>query len=393
MYSKSAKAGFVQKINLVTTFGLFVLIFNLVGAASGNSLRTGIPSLIFPRYSEQNLTTLPQSSSTPILFSPQLIWQQLEFLNPPPSRIGSSFVLNPINRIALLFGGISYSGGLLNDLWITDGMVWMQFQTPHSPEKRSRASMAYDDALQCAILFGGFSSSSLLGDTWVFNGADWIQKHPLVSPSPRANANMAYDANHELIVLYGGQVDSGQNYFETSNETWIWDGINWQQITSENAPPPRWGSNMVYDSSRKSILLFGGGVGGGYYDDTWLWDGASWVEMHPLHHPDGRADFGMAFDESRQQVILFGGQSFAYVDTTETWAWDGQDWIQLHTLKSPPKNLTYGAQLAYIPDLKAVMLYNAFRQKSETDDNMFNDISSIWVLNSRYLLYLPVIGK
>ena len=131
-----------------------------------------------------------------------------------------------------------------------------------------------------------------------------------------------------------------------------------------------------------------------YYDDTWLWDGTSWTEMHPLHRPAGRADFGMAFDESRQQVILFGGQSYAYIDTTETWAWDGQDWIQLQAFQSPPKDLAYGAQLVYVPDLQAVMLYNAFRQKSIiADENIFAELSSVWFLNYRYLIYLPIIDK
>ena len=393
MCSKLIKTGFVRMIVLITTFGLFVLI-NPAYTVSGNSLKTEIPLLTVPKSPKQNVPAQLQSLSTPSLFSPQPIWQQLEFLILPPSRIGSSFVLNPINRIALLFGGLSSSGDELNDLWMTNGLEWMQFQTPHSPEKRRNASMAYDDALQSTILFGGINNFTLLGDTWLFNGADWVQKQPPVSPSPRANASMTYDANHNLIVLFGGQIDIRQNYSEPSNETWVWDGANWQQIPLENAPPSRWGANIVYDRARKSIILFGGSAGGAYYDDTWLWDGTSWTEMHPLHRPAGRADFGMAFDESRQQVILFGGQSYAYIDTTETWAWDGQDWIQLQAFQSPPKDLAYGAQLVYVPDLQAVMLYNAFRQKSIiADENIFAELSSVWFLNYRYLIYLPIIDK
>ncbi len=324
------------------------------------------------------------------LFSPQANWQQLEFLISPPPRNESAIVLNPINSIVLLFGGISSSGDEFNDLWITNGLQWIKFLTPHSPEKRSGASMAYDEVMQSVVLFGGASNMALLGDTWLFNGTDWVRQQPPTSPSPRVGAHMAYDTDQGITVLFGGQVDTGQKFLEPSNETWTWNGTNWQKLSLDNAPSARWGARMVYDSAHKSILLFGGAAGGEFYDDTWLWNGTSWTELHPLQHPAGRANFGMTFDENRQQVILFGGQSFAYVDITETWAWDGQDWNKLEAIQTPPEELAYGAQLAYMPILNTVMLYNSFRPKPNPVDINF---SSFWILNYRYLAYAPFIRK
>ncbi len=368
------------------------LALNRVDIASASSFEaaTSLVTTLKPT-SQLNPARWQSSSSLPLL---QPEWQNLDFPVLPSPRVGSSLVLNPLNKIALLFGGINSTTGELNDFWLTDGLSWMQFQTPHSPEPRSDASMAYDEAHQMAVLFGGIGDGELFGDTWLFNGIDWIRQQPLVSPSPRTGASMAYDAERNVSILFGGLTNTGEKLNDALNEMWIWDGETWQQQFPTTFPPARWGAQMVYDRARKSIILFGGSSGGGFLEDTWLWDGASWVEQHPLQHPEGRANFGMAYDESRQQVILFGGQTSLDVDPTETWAWDGQDWTQLPIRQTPPEELAYSAQLVYLPDLQTVILYNALREKTiVSDDSFINaDSSEVWALTYRNLIYLPIIS-
>jgi hypothetical protein len=300
--------------------------------------------------------------------------------------------LNPINQVALLFGGYNSTAGELNDLWLTDGFGWLQFNTPHSPEPRIIASMAYDEGSQMMVLFGGITGGVYRGDTWLFNGIDWIQQQPPVSPSPRTAASMAYDPEREIIILFGGHVDTGE-FDEAVNEMWLWDGETWQQQFPPTLPPARWGASMVYDHVRKSILLFGGTPCAGFLQDTWLWNGAAWVEQHPEHHPAGRADFGMAYDAATQQVILWGGQMDMDADPTETWSWDGQDWTLLPARQAPPEALAYGAQLVYLPGLQAVMLYNDLREKIVLPDDSFiyTESSEVWVLTSRNAIFLPII--
>jgi len=81
---------------------------------------------------------------------------------------------------------------------------------------------------------------------------------------------VAYDVGRNLTILFGGQADTGGKYWEALNETWAWDGANWQQQFPPTLPPARWGANMAYDHARKSIVLFGGAAGGGFREDTWL---------------------------------------------------------------------------------------------------------------------------
>jgi hypothetical protein len=44
-------------------------------------------------------------------------------------------------------------------------------------------------------------------------------------------------------------------------------------------------------------------------NDTWLWDGTDWLQLSPASSPAVRESFGMAFDEVHQQTIIYGGQS------------------------------------------------------------------------------------
>lgn len=367
------------------------LAINRVDHPSASSSEKATSLVMISEPISQRFFTQIYSPSPLLSLQPE--WQRLIFSVIPSPRVGSSLVLNPLNKIALLFGGINSTTGELNDLWFTDGLSWMQFPTPHSPEPRSDASMAYDEERQMTVLFGGIRDGDLLGDTWVFNGIDWIRKKPLASPSPRTGASMAYDVERNVSILFGGLADNDGKFDEAVNEMWIWNGETWQQQFLTTLPPARWGANMVYVRSRKSILLYGGSSGGEYLEDTWLWDGASWVEQHPLHHPAGRANFGMAYDGGGQQVILFGGQTYLDVDPNETWAWDGQDWTQLPTHQTPPKELANSARLVYLPDLHSVILYNALRAKTFVSDENLNetDRSEVWVLTYRNLIYLPII--
>lgn len=361
-----------------------------VGIASSHKVETSLETKSGP-FSQPVFT---QQKSPSSLSSPQVEWQRLDYPVLPSPRVGSSLILNPVNKVALLFGGINSTTGELNDLWLTDGHNWLQFQTPHLPKSRSDASMAYDELHQTAVLFGGIRGGELLGDTWLFNGVDWIQQNPVDSPDPRTGASMVYDAERNVTILFGGMADVGGNNNEALNEMWIWDGETWQQQFPATLPPARWGAKMVYHRARRSIILFGGGSGGGFLEDTWLWDGVTWIELYPSHHPAGRANFGIAYDENRQHVILFAGQTYLDVDPPETWAWDGQDWTQLPTRQAPPKELAYGAQLVYLPDLQTVILYNALRQKTiVSDQNLtYTDRSEVWILAYQNLIYLPIVS-
>ena len=74
------------------------------------------------------------------------------------------------------------------------------------------------------------------------------------------------------VVLYTGRnVSPG-----VPSESWIQRDGEWRQI--QPAPPRRRDSRMVYDSTRRRVVLFGGETESGVLSDTWEFDGSRWTQ-------------------------------------------------------------------------------------------------------------------
>src|SRR5271170_4502721 len=120
---------------------------------------------------------------------------------------------------------------------------------------------------------------------------DWILQSPYTSPSGRAGQAMTYDSVHEQVVLFGGEQVS---HPEIVNDTWTWNGFNWDSKSPLTSPPPQSGSAMVYDSAHGRVVLVGGNYVLGL--ETWIWDGSNWAQKFPQNSPPILDPFAMAFD-------------------------------------------------------------------------------------------------
>ena len=165
----------------------------------------------------------------------QNAWLQLFPATSPPPRQGAAMTYDGVAGNIVLFGGCSNNSDTctyLNDTWTWDGTTWTQQFPAQSPSPRV-ANMAYDAATKNVVLFGGTDSYSggLLGDTWIWNGVakTWTQQNPSASPAPRL-APVAYDAATQMVVLFGGGIEhppgSGGTAF---GDTWNWNGTAWTQ--------------------------------------------------------------------------------------------------------------------------------------------------------------------
>jgi hypothetical protein len=329
------------------------------------------------------------TASPPTYYS----WKFIDFPSLPPPRFAFSLAINPINDVAIMFGGLMTTTGETNDTWLTDGIGWIQLQTPHVPPPRANADMVFDTEHQEVVLFGGTDDPVIYGDTWLFDGNDWLEQSPAHSPVPRISPNMAYDPVREEVILFGGYYYLDEDDFVFLNDTWSWDGTDWQQLFPVHMPPPRFDANMVFSNFDQTIILFGGAVGGGLLDDTWSWNGNDWTELQPAHRPPARQAPGMTYDEQRQAIILYGGNVINFRET-ETWDWAGDDWAQLMTLQVPPENLSYRASLVYLPWRQEVVLLNDHRLKYYDDDGnlIIKDHLEGWVLTNEYVNYFPVMA-
>src|ERR1700674_4744482 len=149
------------------------------------------------------------------------------------------------------------------------------------------------------------------------------------APSHRAAASVVYDTTAKVTVLFGG-LGQAPN---TLNETWLFDGACWQQAHPSVSPAPRFDAAMAYDPLINKTLLVGGRTQNAgqpdYPEDAWTWDGTVWTQLAGaprLHFPFA------SFDPVHQVVVVFGTGSNG---PPQTWTWDGTTWHQETTSRFP----------------------------------------------------------
>lgn len=253
-----------------------------------------------------------------------VIWHQTETEANPGNRYRPALAYDSNRHVTVLFGGNDASGVWRNDTWEYDGVNWVQRQPTTSPPARNGASMTYDPVRQRMVLFGGYKNPSwaFYNDTWEYDGQNWIERAPATSPLQRETAGMAYAQHLGKVILFGGGTSAGSTMY---NDTWAWDGENWQQLAPVHAPSARWGVNMTHDAARQKVVLFGGVLGYGTgLNDTWEFDGADWRQVYPAASPSVRWDVGLAFNTHSKEVVLFGGGNWngpTYERFADTWAY------------------------------------------------------------------------
>jgi len=186
----------------------------------------------------------------------------------------------------------------------TFSMNWSLCKPTNSPSARAFHAMTYDSARQRTVLFGGNRGGD---ETWEWDGKTWAQMKPTTSPSARAEHAMAYDSARRRTVLFGGTRKGGA-------ETWEWDGKTWTQGASAKG----WSQldhAMVYDPVRKVTVLFGGLRG--RQGDTWEWDGSGWKQRFTQTSPPLRYAPAMVYDSTQKHAVMFGGGGIHYL--ADTW--------------------------------------------------------------------------
>ncbi|MGD0834598.1 MAG: kelch repeat-containing protein, partial [Candidatus Dormibacteria bacterium] len=286
---------------------------------------------------------------------------------PTTARLLSSMATlatGPDTGDVVLFGGNGAGGGALGDTWLFDGTTWTQVHPSVSPSARAWTSMATlrggPDAGD-VVLFGGYDGTGFLDDTWIFNGTAWSEVTSPTSPSARNLVSMAtltsgQDAGD--VVLFGG-TEGNSTYFD---DTWIFNGTKWTELSPATSPPGRNSAPMATLTSGShtgDVVLFGGnGAGGGQLDDTWIFNGTTWSDADPGTSPPSRYNSSLATlsaGPDAGDAVLFGG--FSPGALGDTWIFDGTNWTQLSPAASPsPRGLLTMATLGGGPDAGDVIM-------------------------------------
>ena len=223
---------------------------------------------------------------------------------------------------------------------------WVKYSPVTKPGGRFNHAIAYDSSRGRTVVFGdscGFYSDNY---TWEWDGVNWTKHTPTVSPPPREYAAMTYDSTRNVVVLFGGMSCDNSSYL---NDTWEWDGSNWQQRFPSVTPPSRIAHGMTYDNARNVIVLFGGGANDSRLGDTWEYNGTIWIKRTPINSPPARVFSALVYDSIRNRTVLFGGQhvSDGINCLNDTWEWDGSNWTEHNPSVSPPSRCWHTEALAY----------------------------------------------
>lgn len=180
----------------------------------------------------------------------------------------------------------------------------------------------------------------------------WRPVTTATTPPERYFSDMVYDSARGVLVMFGG-TDAGAN---PQGDTWESNGLDWRLVASFG-PAPRERHAMAYDSLRRVTVLYGGydprlGVA---YEDTWEWDGVAWLMRSPglPNAPGGpRGGHEMVYDPFGGRTILYGGE---FTADTNTWFWDGNTWFMPTYPRNP--GLRWGHAMSFDPLRRRAYLY------------------------------------
>jgi hypothetical protein len=228
------------------------------------------------------------------------------------------------------------------------GNRWDLIADPGSLYNLDSAAAVFDERRGVTVLFGGRAAS-----TWEYDGGAWRLVPTRNAPEPRFGHRMVYDSARGRVLLFGGAL-SGPT--DALNDLWEFDGVDWRMIDTSVSPPGRVDFGLAYHAARDLVLLFGGERSEGLLDDTWGFDGDGWRRLASPQAPTARQRIAMAYDSLREEVVMLGG-SGSMSDGNDPWEFDGTVWHPVrYSGHIPP---TERGSMAFDPGRRQMILFAA----------------------------------
>lgn len=265
-------------------------------------------------------------------------WIELGDARPSP-RDFAALAYDSARHRTILFGGATRVGSIrqpLGDVSEWDGTQWRAAPSATAPTARYAHTMVYDAARDQLVVFSGVNNQA---DTWVTVGGVWQQRATAHAPGTRDYAAMAYDAARKQVVLFGGFSPETQG---TLDDTWVWDGDDWHEVTPATHPSARLGAAMAYDPRRNVVVMFGGGDSASV-DEVWEFDGVTWTDRTPAAGPSPRAFAAMAYDPVSGEILMTGGNDGTTPSARDAATWNGTRWLSRDPLPITASDETFFA--------------------------------------------------
>jgi hypothetical protein len=170
----------------------------------------------------------------------------------------------------------------------------------------------------------GLNSATLSVDLISVPTPTWQALSPATIPAARWSPQLVFDSARGTVIMYGGSNNPPNATFD---DMWEWDGTDWTQLCTGCAPGKRASFGMVYDSARDKVVIFGGqDDSGGRLGDLWEWDGTSWTSPTVTGTaPSARRGLYMSYDSTRSKSVIFAGRDASGI-LDDVYEYDGTSW-------------------------------------------------------------------
>lgn len=250
-------------------------------------------------------------------------WENLHLTGFSP-RGFASVAYDPVNRVAVAFGGEGQGGVAYGETWVYSVGRWTPVVPADavSPTPRYGAGFAFDPSTNTTVLFGGYTnygrpsgSGYLLNDTWEYSNGTWTNVSSTAGVAPRArwDAAMVTDGTDDGVVLFGGRTDNGTALSPGTaiSDTWRFRHGAWDKLLASghaSSPSPRYGAASTEGPTGAVFLYSGtGGTTDGSADDLWSFDGSSWHLVPTPSTQAGVLQDATLLEADSGALLLVGG--------------------------------------------------------------------------------------
>ncbi len=255
-------------------------------------------------------------------------WSQITTAASPAARGGAVAVFDSLpNQVVLTTGIIVNSPRTTtNDTWalnLTGTPNWTAVTTTGAPERRGSGFAVRDPIRNRLVMAGGLGSSISTNETWALaltGPKAWSPVAPTEAiPPARVFSATGYETSRSSIIQWGGTGMNGP-----LNDVWVYSLVDsaWTQLNPGGTPPPaRDVATLVYDEPNDRMIAFGGASASGLHNDVWALSRGgppAWSQVLPTGGPPFARGLHTALvDPAAGAMLVFGGYNAAATTSGE----------------------------------------------------------------------------
>jgi hypothetical protein len=199
----------------------------------------------------------------------------------------------------------------------------------------------------------------------------WSLEPPV---TPRYGQQVVLDSDRNFLVVFGGWGVPG----DALQDVWILNLTGppaWGHVHPSGTPPSnRYFASAIYDPLRDRMIVFGGiDEGDNPLNDVWalsLAGTASWTQLSPSGTPPvARADHSAIYDPVADRMIVFGGKALSG-PLNDVWAMSlgaSPAWTQYAPTGTPPA-ARYVHRSIYDPVRRRMIVFGGSGASSDLND-------------------------